>query len=36
LIPSAQNGELKALLKTGLSLFSEHQAHGKHLAQGLK
>jgi putative membrane protein len=36
LIPSAQNGELKALLKTGLSLFSEHQAHAEHLAQSLK
>jgi putative membrane protein len=36
LIPSAQNGELKSLLKTGLSLFSEHQAHAEHLAQSLK
>lgn len=35
LIPSAQNGELKALLQTGLSLFREHQAHAEHLAQGL-
>lgn len=36
LIPSAQNGELKALLKTGLSLFSEHQAHAEHLSKSLK
>jgi len=36
LIPSARNGELKALLKTGLTLFSEHQAHAEHLAQSLK
>lgn len=36
LIPSAQNAELKALLKTGLTLFSEHQAHAEHLAAHLK
>jgi putative membrane protein len=36
LIPSAQNAELKALLKTGLTLFSEHQAHAEHLAARLK
>jgi len=36
LIPSAQNAELKALLKTGLTLFSEHQAHAEHLAMQLK
>ena len=36
LIPSAQNGELKALLETGLSLFGEHQAHAEHLAASLK
>jgi putative membrane protein len=36
LIPSAQNGELKALLRTGLTLFSEHQAHAEHLAANLK
>lgn len=36
LIPSAQNGELKALLKTGLTLFSEHQAHAEHLSKSLK
>lgn len=31
LIPSADNGELKALLETGLALFREHQAHAEHL-----
>jgi putative membrane protein len=36
LIPSAQNGELKALLQTGLTLFGEHQAHAEHLAKSLK
>jgi len=36
LIPSAQNGELKSLLQTGLTLFSEHQQHAEHLAAGLK
>ena len=36
LIPSAQNGELKSLLQTGLTLFSEHQAHAEHLAASLK
>lgn len=35
LIPGAQNGELKALLETGLSLFSEHQMHAEHLATQL-
>jgi putative membrane protein len=33
LIPSADNGELKALLETGLSLFREHQAHAEHLVR---
>lgn len=32
LIPAADNAELKALLETGLVLFSEHQAHAEHLA----
>lgn len=32
LIPSADNGELKSLLETGLTLFSEHQHHAEHLA----
>jgi putative membrane protein len=36
LIPNAQNGELKSLLQTGLKLFTEHQTHADHLAQGLK
>jgi putative membrane protein len=36
LIPNARNGELKALLETGLALFQEHQAHAEHLAQMVK
>ncbi len=36
LIPSAQNGELKSLLQTGLKLFTEHQHHAEHLAGGLR
>lgn len=36
LIPSADNGELKSLLETGLTLFSEHQMHAEHLAAELK
>lgn len=32
LIPGAHNTELKSLLQTGLTLFSEHQAHAEHLA----
>jgi putative membrane protein len=36
LIPSASNGELKALLQTGLTLFTEHQAHAEHLAGALR
>ena len=36
LIPSADNGELKALLETGLALFGEHQKHAEHLAAELK
>jgi putative membrane protein len=35
LIPAADNGELKALLETGLTLFGEHQKHAEHLAAGL-
>jgi putative membrane protein len=35
LIPSAQNGELKALLETGLKIFSEHQSHAEMLAKTL-
>lgn len=36
LIPSADNGELKSLLETGLTLFGEHQSHAEHLAARLK
>lgn len=36
LIPSADNGELKALLETGLTLFREHQAHAEHVLAELK
>lgn len=36
LIPAASNGELKSLLQTGLSLFSEHQKHAEHLSASLK
>ena len=36
LIPSAKNGELKALLNTGLTLFREHQAHAEHVAKTVK
>lgn len=35
LIPDARNKELKALLQTGLKLFSEHQMHAEHLATTL-
>ena len=35
LIPSADNGELKALLESGLALFGEHQAHAEQLAKEL-
>ena len=35
LIPGAQNGRLRALLETGLSLFSEHQMHAEGLAAKL-
>lgn len=36
LIPDAQNGELKALLQTGLKLFEEHQHHAEMLAAKVK
>ena len=36
LIPSANNGELKSLLQTGLTLFREHQKHAEHLSASLK
>ena len=35
LIPGARNGELKSLLQTGLTLFTEHQKHAEHLAAAL-
>ncbi len=35
LIPSADNGELKSLLETGLTLFGEHQMHAEQLARKL-
>lgn len=36
LIPSAQNAELKALLETGLTLFTEHQTHAEMLEEKVK
>ena len=36
LIPNAQNGELKSLLQTGLTLFSEHQTHAEHLVSNMR
>ena len=36
LIPNAQNAELKSLLQTGLTLFTEHQKHAEHLAAALR
>jgi putative membrane protein len=36
LIPGAHNAELKSLLKTGLTLFREHQRHAEHLARDLR
>lgn len=36
LIPAAQNAELKTLLETGLTLFTEHQQHAEHLAATVK
>ena len=36
LIPDATNPQLKSLLKTGLTLFTEHQMHAEHLAAELK
>lgn len=32
LIPASRNGELKALLQTGLKLFQEHELHAERLA----
>lgn len=36
LIPAAQNAELKSLLQSGLSLFTEHQKHAEQLKEKLK
>jgi len=36
LIPSANNGELKSLLQTGLKIFQGHQQHAEHVAADLK
>jgi putative membrane protein len=36
LIPSANNAQLKSLLETGLTLFTEHQKHAEHLAAAMK
>ncbi len=36
LIPSANNGELKNLLTTGLKIFEGHQQHAEHLVQELR
>jgi putative membrane protein len=36
LIPAAQNAELKALLETGLTLFTEHQHHAEMVAEKFK
>ncbi len=35
LIPSAQNGELKSLLQTALTLFKEHEKHAEKLVSEL-
>jgi putative membrane protein len=36
LIPSANNGELKSLLQTGLKIFQGHQQHAEHVAGTFK
>ena len=36
LIPAAQNADLKALLETGLTLFTEHLKHAEQLATTIK
>lgn len=36
LIPSAQNGELKSLLETGLKTFRAHEKHAEHVVKELK
>ncbi|HKD48800.1 MAG TPA: DUF4142 domain-containing protein [Rhizomicrobium sp.] len=35
LIPDAQNGELKALLEQGLTLFTAHQMHAEEIAKSV-
>ena len=36
LIPAAQNADLKALLQTGLTLFTEHEQHAEMVAADFK
>ncbi len=36
LIPDAKNAELKTLLETGLTLFTEHQTHAEHLSKRIR
>lgn len=36
LIPGAHNAELRSLLETGLTFFTEHQVHAEHLAAGMR
>jgi putative membrane protein len=36
LIPNASNGDLKALLETGLKIFQGHEQHAEHVAAMLK
>jgi putative membrane protein len=36
LIPSAQNGDLKSLLQTGLKIFQGHEQHAEHVDAALK
>ena len=36
LIPSANNGELKSLLQTGLKIFQGHEQHAEHVASDVK
>ena len=36
LIPSANNGELKSLLETGLKIFAGHEQHAENLASKLQ
>jgi putative membrane protein len=36
LIPSANNGELKSLLQTGLKIFQGHEQHAEHVVSDVK